>query len=210
MMKRWVMICLAWLGLAVAGVPGQEAGEDLNFHPESERDNFRNDGDVAEIFRALNEGDPERAQLLVDEALAQHPTSGLYLFTETYVMLDRGDEHSAIARLEELHKDYPGNYRVLNNLAWLLTTARDPGDRAPERALKYIQDALLQGANNYHVWSTLAQVHYELGNYERAERAAREAYRLAVEGKAPSEIQARYIQQVDQAQIARDVFELMD
>lgn len=163
-----------------------------------------------EVMQLLGEDRLADAERLLDRYLGEDPGSGPLRFTRTYLLLEQDRETEAIALLEALHRDYPANYRVLNNLAWLLTTAAREEDRDPERALTLVQDALVDADDNYHVWSTLGKVHYALGNYERARRAAMEAYRIAVENDAPSSLQARYLQQVDEAGIATSVFELMD
>lgn len=171
---------------------------------------IRHDDLSAQAIRFISEGDLDIAGALIEEGLAKDPESPSLRFTQTYLFIEEGREDEAIRVLAGLHREFPGDYRVLNNLAWLLVTAQNPDDRDPERALALIQDALLETADNFHVWSTLSEVHYELGNYARAERAAMEAYRIATDKKAPNELTARYLQQVDRAQVGLSVFELMD
>ena len=74
-------------------------------------------------------------------------------------------------QLISLTEDFPEDYKLKNNLAWLYATAEDPNFRDGKKAVKIAQEAMALAPNDHHVWSTLAEAHYVSGEYEKAYRA---------------------------------------
>lgn len=116
----------------------------------------------------------------------------------------------AIRVLESVLAQYPDEYFVLNNLAWLYATASDVAFRDGERAVKLAQEALLLQPNDFHVWSTLSEGHYIMGEYNRALRAAREALRISRQANAPETRIDEYRRQVDRSQRAAEALTILD
>ena len=73
--------------------------------------------------------------------------------------------------LSQLVAEYPDDFKLRNNLAWLYATADDPAFRNGRKAIKHAQEAMILAPTDHHVWSTLAEAHYINGEYEKAYRA---------------------------------------
>ena len=100
----------------------------------------------------------------------------------TYIMLERYDD--AIQVLESLLLEFPTDYILKNNLAWIYATASDKDIKDGTKAVLLAQDALFMAPDNYQVWGTLAEAYHAAGNMEKAHRAVREALAISVEKKA--------------------------
>ena len=100
----------------------------------------------------------------------------------TYIMLERYD--SAIQMLESLLVEFPADYILKNNLAWIYATATDSSIKNGRKAVELAQDALLLSPENYQVWGTLAEAYSAAGNMQKAHRAVREALVISEEKKA--------------------------
>jgi tetratricopeptide (TPR) repeat protein len=108
----------------------------------------------------------------------------------------------AVRMMERLLQAHPDSFAVMNNLSWLYATATDPTVRNGERAVELAQQALLKQPNSFHVWNTLSEGHYIIGNYERAQRAAEEALRLAQRAGADIERIVNYRRQAEKCRSA--------
>jgi tetratricopeptide (TPR) repeat protein len=116
----------------------------------------------------------------------------------------------AVRMMERLLQAHPDSFAVMNNLSWLYATATDPTVRNGERAVELAQQALLKQPNSFHVWNTLSEGHYIVGNYERARRAAEEALRLAQRAGADAERIVNYRRQVEKCRAALLAGTLLD
>ncbi len=95
---------------------------------------------------------------------------------------NRGVVLTALGREAEAIRDYeavlaqdPTSAGTMNNLAWLLATARDPALRNGPRALELAQRAV--AANRSAAWlDTLATAAAECGDFDRAVALEEEAY----------------------------------
>jgi predicted Zn-dependent protease len=112
--------------------------------------------------------------------------------------------------LGELLDEFPAEYTVLNNLAWMYATATDPRFRNGKRAGELAQRALLIAPADYHIWSTMAEAYYIQGEYSRAERFAREALTLATRMAAPESLCLEYRQQLDRCRRAAQALQIME
>lgn len=165
---------------------------------------------VAEAFTAMQAGRHEEAERIFFQALQidrQHKQGRFGLGT-LYIKMDRYER--AVRLLEGLNEDFPGEYFVLNNLAWLFATAPDLKVRDGARAVKLAQEALLLRPDAYHVWSTLSEGHYVNGDYRRSLRAAREALRLSRLAGIPEADQLQYQNQITRAQRAAEALSILD
>jgi len=112
----------------------------------------------------------------------------------TYISLSRYAE--AIELFNDMIAEFPSDYYVLNNLAWLYATAADLQYRDGQKALELAQKALLIAPADYHVWSTLSEAYFIMGEYQRSLRAAFEAHQIANLQKAPANYIKEYRDQI--------------
>lgn len=150
------------------------------------------------------------AERLFSEALRMQPQSKDARFGMGALFIKQGRYAEAIGLLEGLMEDFPNEFPVLNNLAWLYATASDPAIRDGGRAVELAQKALLLQPNNFHVWNTLSEGHYVSGDYERAVRAAQESVRLAREARIDRNRISEYQQQVDKSRRAAEAMQILE
>lgn len=117
---------------------------------------------------------------------------------------------NALAVLEPLTVEYPKDYFLRNNIAWLYATAKDHRVRDGAKAIRMAQEALLLAPNDYHVWSTLAEGYYVAGQYDRALRAAEEAFRIARQAGATAGNIIEYRRQIDKSRKAVQAMSLVE
>ena len=143
---------------------------------------------------------------LVDEApqleFARLALSTAYIESRQYEEAD--------TLLTELAEKNPGNYMLLNNLAWLYATADDLRFRDGIRASGLAREALLVVPNNYHVWSTLSEAYYVSGRYQQGFDAAKEAYTLAMRFEAPPKAILEYAEQLEKCRNAMAAMSILD
>ncbi len=157
---------------------------------------------VREAYSAFEIGDIQNSIRLFREVLEDNPGSRPALFGLGTVLLRMKEYDEAIRILEPMMEEYPEDFSIFNNLAWLYATATDPDINNPERALNLARKALMLAPRNFHVWNTLSEAHYVSGNYEKAFRIAQQALRLSREQNAPISRQREYQQQVEKARRA--------
>jgi tetratricopeptide (TPR) repeat protein len=128
----------------------------------------------------FEEGDPANAINAYERILEIDPGNRVTRFTisHVYIMAKRYAEAEAL--LLELIEEYPDDFTIKNNLAWLYATAEDPSFRKGEEAIRLAQEALAITPNDHHVWSTLAEAYYVTGDYEKAQRAVQHMAKLAM------------------------------
>ena len=108
---------------------------------------------------------------------------------------------SAEKLLRELVAEFPNDYTICNNLAWMYATARDPAFRKAGEAVKLARVALVIAPADHHVWSTLSAAYYADGEYERALDAAEQAL-FQVQKMGRQENLLTYTDQVDRCRKA--------
>ena len=159
---------------------------------------------------ALIEDDLDRAQRFFEAVLRTEPRNREARFGMGTLHIQTGDYPSAIDILEELAEEFPQDFMVHNNLAWVYATAEDAQFRDGDRAVALAQQALLNEPNSHHVWSTLSQAHFETGNYDQSFRAARQALQLSQRQGADAQSVQDYRQQVDRSQRAAQALSIVD
>ncbi len=93
-----------------------------------------------------------------------------------------GKQRQAIADYDRAIELDPENREAMNNLAWLLATARDDRLRNGQRAVELASQLGKEGSSaNPHTLSTLAAAHAEVGDFEAAVAALRQAVELSGE-----------------------------
>ena len=91
----------------------------------------------------------------------------------------------AIKHWTEIIRIQPDNYVIMNNVAWILSSARNDDLRDPDRGLELAERAAkLSNFQRAGVLDTLALSYAAVGNFAKAEETAAKALELAVaEGK---------------------------
>jgi tetratricopeptide (TPR) repeat protein len=125
-------------------------------------------------------GETEAAVAVLGRALAIDPDQGDVQAVRGALFDRLGDEAQAIAAYREALGLGERTLPVLNDLAWLLASARDPALRAPEQAVSLAEEAVrLSGGDDAYVLDTLAIAYQRAGRPGRARSTARRALELA-------------------------------
>jgi tetratricopeptide (TPR) repeat protein len=143
-------------------------------------------------------------------ALKEEPGSKEARFGLGTVYIHLEQYREALEVLDPMTKEFPEDYFLKNNVAWLYATAKDHSVRNGAKAVALAQDALLDAPRDYHVWSTLSEAYYVLGDYEKAVRAAEEAIRLAADARATEYNMREYRQQVLKCRKAVQAMSLLE
>jgi tetratricopeptide (TPR) repeat protein len=152
-----------------------------------------------------------RAVALLREALETDPKDRA---TRTVLASTLGQARQyteAIALFKELLEEFPHDFRLNNNLAWLYATAEDVQYRDGRKALNYARKALLAAPLSHHVWSTVSEAYYVSGEYDKAKNAAVQAYLIYKENKADDIIlQAGYEKQIEKCLRAAQALSILE
>lgn len=165
--------------------------------------------EVIRGYKAIQGKNFETAEQAFKQALAEDRSkearfglSTVYIKTRRY-----GD---ALEILEALVKEFPDDYFIKNNVAWIYATAEDPTIQSGRKSIEYAQEALLTQPGSYHVWSTLSEGYYVSGRYEKALGAAEQALRLGVKMNAPPETLHTYREQMSKCMRAKEALSLIE
>jgi tetratricopeptide (TPR) repeat protein len=153
---------------------------------------------VAKFKRSMTLGSAYLERNYPDEALRkyiyalqiipEHPDA---LFMIGTLLIEMKDYKSSVAIFLYLENQFPDDFRLNNNLAWIYCTSEDPTYRDGRKAEEYASRALLYAPQDHHVWSTLAEARYVYGNYEKAVKSAEQALLIASVAKvSESELDA--------------------
>ncbi|MHB1184834.1 MAG: M48 family metalloprotease [Desulfobulbia bacterium] len=107
------------------------------------------------------------AEALIRQKIQEQPGNGLWFQVLGDLHYSRNREPEARDAYEQALRLSPANTEALNNLAWLLLTAQEPGLRDPEKALFLAQKAAAANRTP-HVLDTLATAYWATGNREKA------------------------------------------
>jgi len=152
----------------------------------------------------------EAAIAAFQRALKIHPGDRRARFGLGTAYISNQEYVKAREMLESLAKDYPDDYTVKNNLAWLYATAADPKVRDGASALRYAQEVVIMAPRDHHVWSTLAEAYFVNEKYEEALRAANEALRLLRAQTRDPAILKDYERQVAKCQLAVQALSILE
>ena len=165
---------------------------------------------IEQAYREMNQGNFDHSVKLFKQALEKDPGNKRARFGLGTVLIQLKRFREAYAILQKLVAEFPEDYSLKNNLAWLLATATDDSVRNGSKAVRVAQSALLQAPSDYHVWSTLSEAYYVSGEYEKALRAARIALMMSREMRGkPSEIR-EYREQVMKCSKAVEALSLIE
>lgn len=161
-------------------------------------------------YYELREGSPEAAVAAFRKALEVEPGNKAARFGLGTALLQAENYRESHDVLLELAREYPDDYHVLNNLAWVYATARDIEIRNGDLAIRYSRAALMLAPEDHHVWSTLSQAYFVSGQYERALRVAQEALRIARQNRLPEEDVERYRRQVERCRASVSAMSILE
>jgi Zn-dependent protease with chaperone function len=125
----------------------------------------------------------QQLSLLAETKLRQEPDSIRWLLLRADLLLEQGREQEALAAYEQILLARPMLADALNNLAWLLLTAKDERLRDQERALELALKAVRLEERG-HIVDTLAEALWVAGRTEEAVRAAGRAAEIDPAGQA--------------------------
>ena len=130
------------------------------------------------------------AAALVESRLRHEPNSGSLLHLRADLLLEQGEEGQARAAYEQALLAEPVQTETLNNLAWLLLTAKDTRLRDPTRALKLAEQAADREETGY-ILDTLAEAFWQNGRTEAAIQTALRAAAIDPANQAYYQRQAK-------------------
>ncbi len=125
--------------------------------------------EVAQAY--LVEKDTEAAINVYERILQIDPAHLQSRYIIAHLYISAKQYRKAEVLLKKLTGEFPEDFKLWNNLAWLYATAEDPEMRNGEKAVKCAQEALTLAPNDHHVWSTLSEAYYVSGKYEKSYRA---------------------------------------
>jgi tetratricopeptide (TPR) repeat protein len=134
--------------------------------------------DVAQSYS--NEEDIASAIGSYERILAIDPTHVQARYVVGHLYISIKEYKKAETVFLALIEEFPEDFKLWNNMAWLCATAEDPSIRDGNKAIKFAHEAMTLAPNDYHVWSTLSEAYYVSGDYEKAHRAILQMARLAV------------------------------
>ncbi|HIJ91031.1 MAG: M48 family metalloprotease [Desulfobulbaceae bacterium] len=114
------------------------------------------------------------AEALIRQKIQEQPDNDLWFQLLGDLQYSLNQEQEAYSSYEQALRLAPANVEALNNLAWLLLTARETKLRNPERALLLAQKAAAEKITP-HVLDTLATAYWANGNREEALALEKEA-----------------------------------
>lgn len=114
---------------------------------------------------ARRQGDPEKAEAIIDEALVATNRNGNIMWAKAGVLEGDGDIDGAIAIYEELYAQNSASFIIANNLASLLATYKDDAESL-ERA--WVVGRRLRDADNPALQDTYGWILFRRGDVEEA------------------------------------------
>lgn len=165
---------------------------------------------IDHAFGQLAKGRYQEAQAGFRHVLGLDPANLRARFGLGNVMIQTGQYAEARDIFERLVEENPKDYSLKNNLAWLYATAKDHGIRNGLRALELAQQALMEAPTDHHVWSTLAESYYILGQYTRAQRSAQIAFDLAQPRKGTERNVEEYRRQLEKCRRAAEAMSILE
>ncbi len=123
------------------------------------------------------------AEVYLQELLKNEKHDPRWYMAIGQILYEKGDYKRALTLLKKAEALAPGNPEIMNSIAWLYATARDPSYRDPAAALMYASGAAkIRPAP--HILDTLAESLFLNGYVEEAVRIEEEALRKAERNRA--------------------------
>ena len=165
---------------------------------------------VDDAYKLARGGHMQQAVEAFNAVLRKSPANAKARFGLGTMYIQLEQYTNALAVLEPMMLELPKDYSLKNNVAWMYATAKDVSVRNGKKAVALAQDALVLAPRDFHVWSTLAEGYYVLGQYDRALRSAEEALRLAQLAGADRPTMVDYERQVQKSSRAAEAMSLME
>lgn len=161
-------------------------------------------------YARIDSGGVQDAIAMFNDVLQRDPINKRARFGlgTAYIQMQKYKE--ALAVLEPMTKEYPEDYFLKNNIAWLYATAKDVSIRNGAKAIQYAQEALLIAPGDFHVWSTLSEGYYISGKYDKALRSAEEALKLSLDSPAGADGAVEYRRQVEKNRKAAQAMSVLE
>ncbi len=159
-------------------VSQQAAGGGLQIGTRTDQERIDFLQQVASAY--FDEKEYDQAISAYERILDIDPSNKEARFIIGHVYITAKQYGKAEAVLKQLIEEYPEDFQLKNNLAWLYATAEDPAFRDGEEAIKLAQEAMVLAPNDHHIWSTLSEAYYVTGQYEKAYRAIEHMAKLAM------------------------------
>ncbi len=118
------------------------------------------------------------AEVYLKELLKKEKHDPMWYLVIGQMMYEKAEYQRALAFLKRAEALAPDNPEIMNAIAWLYATAKDPGYRNPKAALVYAVKAV-QIKPAAHILDTLAESLFINGYVEEAIKAEEEALRKA-------------------------------
>jgi tetratricopeptide (TPR) repeat protein len=157
---------------------------------------------IDKAYRRIDGGNMQEAIRMFSSVLVQDPVNKRARFGLGTAYIQLQQYKDALAVLEPMAKEFPGDYFLKNNIAWLYATAKDLSIRNGAKAVQFAQEALLIAPKDFHVWSTLSEGYYISGKYDKALRAAEEALKLSLDSPTATDRVEEYQRQVEKSRKA--------
>ena len=222
MTMRATILCIGLLLGSAAAAAGQTNTAPTNLPPKTATNAFNlarpptltpdktTDALLTHGFDELGRGNGSSAISYFTRVLTLDSTNkrGRFGMGTALIQLERYRE--ALTILEPMLKEFPTDYTLKNNVAWVYAAAKDPSIRDGHRAIALAQEALLNLPTDCHVWSSLAEGYYITGRYEKALRAADEALRLCQQTGGSEELRREYQRLVERNRKAVQAMSLIE
>lgn len=125
-------------------------------------------------------GNLEGAVDIYEKVLELDADNALANFNRGTALVQIKRYQEALEVLLPLMEQYPDNYMLKNNTAWVYATAEDVAIRSGEKALSLARDALLLAPGDFHIWHTLSEAYFVSAMYEKANQSAEISLRMAL------------------------------
>ncbi len=186
------------------------SGQDETSPANPEASGAAADNGVGTVLALMESDRLAEAESMISRIRIQRPDDVNLMLIHANILAGQGKSKESVELFSRVAADEALGAVAQNNLAWILVTTKDPSVYDPERAIELIRNVLLKTPDDYHVWSTLAEVHYVMANYEQSLRAAIEAVRLVEEVDAPPRNLATYHEQLEKARKAVNALQLLE
>ncbi len=205
MHKRSVTVALTLMLLLAPLLRGEETSS-----PVQEMISQEAKDELSLAHRFLVDGRNEDAIRGFRKALEIQPGLKQAKFGIGTALIQSGKYREAAAIHEKLLEQYPDDFELLNNTAWMYATSKDAAFLNPRRAIQLARQAIVIAPKQYQVWSTLSAAYYSAHQFDRALQAAEEALRIGIANSAPQANVTRYEEQVGQCRKAAEAFALLE
>jgi tetratricopeptide (TPR) repeat protein len=173
-------------------------------------DDWQQTRNLREANRLMHSGAPEQAVELFRAFLETNPDEVQIRVSLADALFAMEEFTAAEAEYRNVLAQAPFHFQALNNLAWMYCTSPLPEQQKPAEALIMARRAQTLMPNSHHVWSTLSQALYHLGQYREALEAANQSINLAGRTGAGLRTQITYLIQVDRCRLALEATSILE